>query len=249
MRKIALIPARSGSLRVKNKNIRELCGHPLMAYAIAGAQQSGCFDQVLVSTDSEQVAGIARHYGAYVPFLRPPELAGPTSPDIEWLKFTLNRLREEGQEFEIFAILRPTSPFRQAATIVRALELLLANPKADSIRAVQKCKEHPGKMWTMNEARDLIEPMLSQTHLDVPWHARQYQDCPEVFVQNSSLEIAHTRVVPQTNSREGAIIAPFLTDRFEGLSIDHEEDWALCELYTRTGQASLPEIRVSPYKG
>lgn len=109
---VALIPARAGSKRVADKNIRRLSGHPVMAYTISAAVQSGIFSDVIVSTDSEHYADIARHYGADVPFLRPQQLAGDVSPDIEWLAYTLDRLRDEGREYECFSILRPTSPFR-----------------------------------------------------------------------------------------------------------------------------------------
>src|SRR5215211_1324488 len=89
---IALIPARAGSKRVANKNVRELAAHPLLAYSIAAAFDSGVFGQVLVSTDSPEIAELARRYGASVPFLRPAELAGDKSPDIEWVQFTLREL-------------------------------------------------------------------------------------------------------------------------------------------------------------
>src|SRR5919202_315422 len=92
---VALIPARAGSERVPGKNIRPLAGHPLLAYAIATARHADIFDRVVVSTDSEEIADVARHYGADVPFLRPPELATSTSPDIEWIAYTLDRLPEQ----------------------------------------------------------------------------------------------------------------------------------------------------------
>ena len=94
---VALIPARAGSKRVPDKNIRPLAGHPLMAYTIEAALESGIFADVIVSTDSERYAEIARYYGAEVPFLRPPELAGDVSPDIEWIEYTLKRLRADGR--------------------------------------------------------------------------------------------------------------------------------------------------------
>ena len=93
---VAFIPARSGSKRVPGKNVRPLAGHPLIAYSIAAALDSGIFSAVVVSTDSEEIAEIARHYGADVPFLRPVEFAGDTSPDIEWLEHALTALREQG---------------------------------------------------------------------------------------------------------------------------------------------------------
>jgi N-acylneuraminate cytidylyltransferase len=91
---IALIPARSGSKRVADKNIRPLAGHPVIAYTIAAARRSGIFSSVVVSTDSEEYARIARQYGAEVPFLRPAEIAGDESPDIAWIEFTLKGLKE-----------------------------------------------------------------------------------------------------------------------------------------------------------
>src|SRR5215204_3297922 len=90
---IALIPARAGSKRVVGKNIRPLSGHPVIAYTVAAALQSEIFSAVLVSTDSVLYGDIARHYGAEVPFLRPSALAGDLSPDIEWVEYTLKRLR------------------------------------------------------------------------------------------------------------------------------------------------------------
>ena len=138
---VALIPARSGSERVKDKNIRPLAGHPLLAYAIATARQAGIFDRVVCSTDSTKIAEVAQRYGADIPFLRPSELATSTSPDIEWLKYTLEQL---GEHHDLFAIVRATNPFRGPDVLQRGLQQLLATPEADSIRAVELVKQHPG---------------------------------------------------------------------------------------------------------
>ena len=117
---VAFVPARQGSKRVPGKNVRPLNGHPMLAYTIAPAIESGVFDSVIVSTDSEEIAAIARHYGAEVPFLRPAGLASDTSPDIEWLEYTLGELRRLDRTWDCFSLLRPTSPFRTAGTIRRA---------------------------------------------------------------------------------------------------------------------------------
>ena len=114
---VALIPARSGSKRVSNKNIQILSGHPVIGYTICAALQSSIFGAVIVSTDSEQYAEVARTYGAEVPFLRPGAFSEDFSPDIEWVTHALNELRNEGREFDCFSILRPTSPFRLPETI------------------------------------------------------------------------------------------------------------------------------------
>jgi CMP-N,N'-diacetyllegionaminic acid synthase len=243
---VALIGARAGSERVPGKNVRRLAGHPLLAYAIETARQADVFDRIVVSTDSERIAQVARWYGAEVPFLRPEEYATATSPDIEWIAWTLPRLEEH---FDLFAIVRATNPFRGPDVIRRGLEQLLATPEADSIRAVELVKQHPGKMWVLDEVGRLMRPLLDQSHLDVAWHAGQYRALPAVYVQNSALEIAWTRVVAATGTREGRIQAPFLTEGYEGLNIDDEDDFARAEQLTASGHARLASVTREPYPG
>lgn len=240
---LALIPARSGSLRIKNKNVRYLFGHPLMAYTIAIAKSSGIFDRIIVSTNSEETRKMALYYGAEAPFLRPEEYATSTSPDIEWIKHAFSELKET---YDAFSILRPTSPFRTVEMIQRAGDQFLNAKGIDSLRAVELCSQHPGKMWEIKG--EIMESLLDQSHLEVPWHAGQYQALPKVYVQNSSLEMAWSRVVKDYNSREGKVLAPFLTDKNEGFSLDYEKEWDLCELMIKRGDAKLPEINMEPYK-
>ena len=241
---IAFVPARSGSERVPSKNVRVLAGHPLLAYAVETARQAGVFERIVCSTDSEEIAAVARHYGAEVPFLRPPEYATSTSPDIEWLGYTLEHL---SKHYDLFALVRATNPFRGPDVLVRGLEQLLATPEADSIRAVERVKQHPGKMWLLEEGERTMRPLLEQSHLDVAWHAGQYQALPAVYVQNSSLEIAWTRVVSETGTREGRVLAPFLTQGCEGFNVDDEEDWQRAETLVASGRASLPRVDRQPY--
>jgi CMP-N-acetylneuraminic acid synthetase len=229
---------------VPQKNIRPLAGHPLLAYAIETAFRSGCFERVIVSTDSEEIADVARWYGAEVPFLRPSEYATSTSPDIEWLTYTLGELDER---YELFALVRATNPFRGPDVVRRGLDQLLATPEADSIRAVERVKQHPGKMWLVAEDGRTMAPLLDQAQLDVAWHAGQYQALPEVYVQNSALEIAWTRVVCETGTREGTVLAPFLTEGLAGFNVDDEADWERAERLVASGDALLTEIGRSPW--
>jgi N-acylneuraminate cytidylyltransferase len=238
---VGLIPARSGSERVPDKNLRSLAGHPLLAYAVSTALQSGIFDRVVCSTDSGKIAEVAQRYGADVPFLRPAALATATSPDIEWITHALDQLDDR---YDLFAIVRATNPFRGPDVLRRGLEQLLATPEADSIRAVERVKQHPGKMWLLEGKT--MRPLLDQSLLDVAWHAGQYQALPEVYVQNSSLEIAWTRVVSQTGTREGKVVAPYLTQGYEGFNIDDEEDWDRARRLLDAGEASLPHLE-RPY--
>ena len=241
---VAFVPARSGSERVPHKNVRPLAGHPLLAYAVETALQSGCFERVVVSTDSEEIADVARWYGADVPFLRPAEYATSTSPDIEWLSYTLEQL--DGR-YDLFALVRATNPFRGPDAVRRGLEQLLATPEADSLRAVELVKQHPGKMWLISDDSRTMVPLLDQSNLDVAWHAGQYQALPEIHVQNSALEIAWTRVVSKTRTREGEVLAPFLTRGLEGFNVDDEEDWERAERLVASGEATLPEVGRPPY--
>ena len=239
---IALIPARAGSKRVVDKNIRDLAGHPMLAYSIAAAVQSGVFEKVVVSTDSARYADIARRYGAEVPFLRPAEIAGDKSADIEWVESTLRQLREAGHEFDCFSILRPTSPFRLPETIRRAWSEFLAEQGVDSLRAVEKCEQHPGKMWVVRGRR--MTPLLPLSPVELAWHSTQYAALPEVFVQNASLEIAWTRVVAETRSIAGHVVMPFLTHGTEGLDVNTESDWWRANYLLERGEAVLPAISI-----
>ena len=237
---IALIPARAGSRRVPDKNIRTLSGHPLIAYTIAVARQSDVFDDVIVSTNSGRIADIARHYGADVPFLRPNEFAGDLSPDIEWVFYTLNRLREKGLEYDCFSILRPTSPFRKPETIRRAWKLFLENKEADSLRAVEKCSQHPGKMWVIRGQR--MFPLLPFGPSEQPWHSSQYQSLPEIYVQNASLEITWTRVVFLDRTIAGSTLIPFVTEGYEGFDINLPYDWKVAEELVKNREVELPSL-------
>ena len=237
---VALIPARSGSKRIADKNIRPLNGHPLIAYSICAARASKLFTTVVVSTDSARYAEISRKYGAEVPFLRPQSLGDDLSADIDWVEHALTHLRNEGLNFDCFSILRPTSPFRQATTIQHAWRVFLEQENIDSLRAVEKCKEHPAKMWLIRHNRML--PLLPLGPEGQPWHSTPYQALPEIYVQNASLEIAWSRIVFNQRSISGTIIVPFFTEGLEGYDLNREQDWEWAEELIRTSRARLPEI-------
>jgi len=239
---IALVPARAGSKRLVGKNTRPLAGHPLLAYTIAAAIESGVFQTVVVSTESSETAGIARHYGAEVPFLRPAEFAADLSPDIDWVRHTLAALRGAGRSFDAFSILRPTSPFRGAGAIRRAWTQFKDEEGIDSIRAVERCKQHPGKMWVIEERR--MRPLLSGGPANPPWHSMAYQALAPVYIQNASLEMAWTRVPFEQGTISGATVAPFFTEGYEGVDLNDSRDWRYAEHLVANGDAALPVITV-----
>ena len=242
---VAFIPARVGSKRVPGKNVRELGGHPMIAYTIGPALESKIFDAVIVSTDSEEIAAIARHYGAEVPFLRPPALASDTSPDIEWLEHTIGELSAQGRNWDCFSLLRPTSPFRTVDTIRRAWATFTSQDGVDSLRAVELCTQHPGKMWVVRGQR--MSPLLPFGNGDQPWHSTPYQALPRVFVQNASLEIAWTRVVRERKTIAGDVLVPFLTEGYEGFDINDAFDWMVAERLLAEGKVTLPTVNTEPY--
>ncbi len=243
---IALIPARSGSKRLPNKNVRSLSGHPLFAYSIRAAIDSGVFDAVICATDDEVYADIARHYGAEVPMIRPAEISGDKSPDIQWVDWMLRSLEEEGRKFDAFSILRPTSPFRKAGTVKRAWDQFVSANGIDSLRAVEKCKQHPGKMWVVGDSQ--MMPLLPLSPNEQPWHSSQYSALPLIYVQNASLEIAWSRVVFESRSIAGHVLVPFFTTEEEGLDINEEFDWWKAEYLLQSGKVSLPEININTWE-
>ncbi len=242
---VAFIPARAGSKRVPDKNICSIAGHPLLAYSVCAAIDSGVFDVVICATDSELYADVARYYGAEVPFLRKSEISGDKSPDIEWVAWMLQELRAAGRVYDAFSILRPTSPFRLPETIQQAWRIFSEDPHADSLRAVEKCKQHPGKAWVVRNQRLL--PLLPYANGTTPWHSCQYADLPEVYVQNASLEMAWTRVALEQNSITGEAIIPFISQGHEGFDINGPEDLWMAEHLLSSGDGSLPNVSLQPY--
>jgi CMP-N,N'-diacetyllegionaminic acid synthase len=249
---VAFIPARQGSKRVPGKNVRMLDGHPMLAYTIAAALESGVFTDVIVSTDSPAIADIARHYGAEVPFLRPSVFAGDTSPDIDWLRHGIQELEDRDRRWEAFSLLRPTSPFRTAETIRRAWALFTSQTNIDSLRAVEKCTQHPGKMWVIRGER--MFPLLpfglqsSASQTEQPWHSTPYQALPVIYVQNASLEIAWSRVPLERRTIAGDIVVPFITDGYEGFDINDATDWMVAERLLQEGAVTLPHIATTAYE-
>jgi CMP-N-acetylneuraminic acid synthetase len=231
----------------------------MLAYTIAAALESGVFESVIVSTDSEEIAAVARHYGAEVPFLRPPAFAADTSPDIEWVEHALEELGSRGRTWDCFSLLRPTSPFRTGDTISRAWTVFTAQQGVDSLRAVEKCAQHPGKMWVVRGERmfPLLPFGFAATTLnggeggrpEQPWHSTPYQALPPVYVQNASLEIAWTRVVRERRTIAGDVLVPFLTEGHEGFDINDAYDWMVAERLLSEGAVRLPPVAQPPYGG
>jgi len=238
-----LIPARLGSLRVPGKNIRRLNDHPLLAYSIQSARDSGIFSKVVVATDSQEFAEIAEYYGSDSVFMRDPRNCTATSLDFEWL----NECYLAGSiPCEYFAILRPTSPFR-SARLIQDVATRFKQLKTDSIRTVAKVTEHPGKMWRIPETDKPMVPFLVQTVNQIATHAMQFQSLDSLYVQTSVLEIAKTEVLEKFGNREGHAISPYVTDGFDSIAIDTELDWKLVKILSAEEPNLLPIITRTPF--
>ena len=216
---VALIPARHGSKRCPGKNTRRLAGKPLLCHTLELAIACPLFSAIVVSTDDVEAYAYANAAGVEV-HQRKPAHATDTACDYLWVQDVMQRRDEE-----MFCILRPTSPFRTVSTIRRAYARLLGS-EADSVRAVEPVRQHPGKMWLEVPGSRYLMPVITATHPDgTPWHSSPTQSLPTYYVQNASLEMAWTRVLAQTQTISGYRIAPFLTDAREGFDINTDADF------------------------
>ncbi len=230
---IALIPARQGSERIKNKNIIRIFNLPLLAHTIIAAKKSKIFDKIILSTDSKKYAKIGSKFGAETPFLRPKIFSKSISPDFEWVNFTLNKLKKKGENFTHFFILRPTNPFRSHKTILRAWKKFKSVRNVDSLRAVETCKQHPGKMWT--QSGEQIYPLMYmyKKKKGQPYFNMQFKSLPKVLVQNGGLEISKVSVLKHNKTITGKKIIPFFTSKKEGLDINYPVDIILANYYKK----------------
>jgi len=236
---IALIPARGGSKRIQNKNIRLLGGHPLIAHSINAARDTGIYDRILVSTDNFEIAQVAKQYGAEIPSMRPSEYATDTSPDIDWISYSVHEW-EIAQESTL-TILRPTSPLRKAATIKSAVEALTSSSWADSLRAMQLVSEHPGKMWRVNANNEAI-PYLQQQDRSVPTHSSPTNTLERVWVQNASLEVVKVQTIINKGSLAGDRILKFEMPGLEGFDLNTLSDWNYLEFLIQSDRSLISPI-------
>lgn len=228
MKILAFIPARAGSKRIPNKNIKLLHGKPLIAYTIEAAKKSRHINRIVVSTNSEEIAAVARNYGADVPFFRPDEISGVDSTEMEFFEHALNWFIEnENYEPDLIVLLYPTSPFRKAESIDMAIEDMLRHPEADSLRSVKKCSEHPYKMWVVENG--YLKPFVKNTEKR-DMHTLSYHLLPEVYIQNASIYITKPSTIKNKRSPTGDIIVPFIMDEIESVDINTPVDFIFAEM-------------------
>lgn len=216
---LALIPARSGSKGVPDKNIRQLCGKPLMAYAIEAALATGVMDAVVVSTDSERYAEVARQHGAQVPFLRPAELSGDTSLASAYIVHAIETLRSTGRVYDYFALLQPTTPLRTAAHIMQGVRMA-ADEGLDSVVAFSEAECPIALLHPLPEDKNLGALIVPEANRQE--HAPRYRI-------NGMLYIARCDEYLRTRSFYGPNAKALVIGREYAVDIDNESDFALAE--------------------
>lgn len=237
---LALIPARGGSKSVPRKNIGLFAGHPLVAYSIAAGLQASSVSRVIVSTDDEEIASVARRYGAETPFLRPEALAQDDTLDLPVFQHALRWLEQhEGYRAEVVVQLRPTSPLRPRDLVDRAIALLKEHPQADSVRGVVPSNQNPYKMWRLVDEGGMV-PLL-KADLHEPYNMPR-QKLPMTYWQTGHIDAIRSATIMNQGSLSGQVIWPLLIDPRYTVDIDHPRDWARAEWILASGEldAVLP---------
>ena len=232
---LAIIPARGGSKGIPRKNIRNFSGYPLIAWSIAAAKKSQSVTRVIVSTDDEEIAAVAREWGAETPFLRPAEFAQDKTTDLpvfvhalEWLK------QHENYRPDVVIQLRPTSPIRPSTCVDQAVEILLRNADANSVRGVVPAGQNPHKMWRLNpNPENPMRNLLDVPGIEEPYNAPR-QILPDVYWQTGHIDAIRPDVI-LAGSMSGKNIYPLLIDPKYTVDLDNLNDWVRAEWLVKYG--------------
>ncbi|MBN8654773.1 MAG: acylneuraminate cytidylyltransferase [Anaerolineae bacterium] len=222
---LALIPARGGSKGIPRKNIRSFAGYPLIAWSIAAAKKSELVTRVIVSTDDEEIAAVARQWGAETPFLRPAELAQDKTTDLPVFMHALKWLEDvEGYRADIVVQLRPTSPIRPQTMVDDAIRILLNHKDADCVRGVVPAGQNPFKMWRFNGEEKPLGQLLEVPGIHEPYNAPR-QILPPVYWQTGHIDAIRTSTIVDKESLTGNTIYPLVIDPKYTVDIDTPADW------------------------
>lgn len=231
----AIIPARAGSKGVKNKNIRTLLGYPMIAYAIAASKMAMGVDRIIVSTDSEDYAKIARYYGAETPFLRPAEIAGDNSTDIEFMEHAINWLYEnEGKVPEYFLHMRPTYPMREIKIVEEAIVRMKADVSATSLRSAHLASNTPYKWFNMRED-GYYKSIRDDLTLDEANNPRQAFE--DVYIPDGYVDVLRTSFIVNNDLMHGDRMIGYVVPG--GVDVDALKDIEYLEYFM---DRHVPEV-------
>jgi CMP-N,N'-diacetyllegionaminic acid synthase len=222
---VALIPARSGSKGVPNKNIRLLGGHPLLEWSIAACLKTSLIDRVIISTDSEEYANLARNFGAEAPFLRPSEISGDHAIDYDFIMHALDWLAAEQEEPDFIVHIRPTTPLRDPRLIDEAIRTFIVSSHATALRSVQEMSESAYKTFELAPGGQLKRLGSESTALDVANNARQ--QFPTTYQANGYVDVLASKFIRKSGLIHGDHVMPFTTPAVT--EVDTESDFAHLE--------------------
>jgi len=236
---LAIIPARGGSKSLPRKNIKQLHGIPLIAYSIAAGLQAKHISRVIVSTDDAEIAEVARTWGAEVPFIRPGKLAQGDTPDFGVFQHALKWLAEqENYVPDVIVQLRPTSPFRPPECVDQAVDLLLDDRIADSVRTIVPSGQNPYKMWRIAE-KGYISPLLKAPAGIVEPYNTPRQQLPPTYWQTGHVDVARYPTIMKKDSMSGDRILPLILDPRYAIDLDTESDWSRAEWVMDSLESSI----------
>ncbi|MBE5894462.1 MAG: acylneuraminate cytidylyltransferase family protein [Lachnospiraceae bacterium] len=241
---VAIIPARSGSKGVKNKNIRCLNGYPMIAYSIAAAKRCETIERIIVSTDSEEYAKIARSYGAETPFLRPAEISTDTSTDIEFMEHVINWLYEnEGGVPEYFVHVRPTYPLREKEVMEEAIAQMKGDATATSLRSGHLASNTPYK-WFHRSEEGYFSCIPKGLTLDEANNPRQA--FPDVYIPDGYVDVLRTEFIVKSGLLHGDKMIGYIVPG--GIDIDALKDLEYLEYYQERKGSSIYEYLKANYE-
>ena len=219
---VAIITARGGSKRIPHKNIKEFCGQPIICYSIQAALESGAFDEVMVSTDDEEIARIARKAGAKIPFMRSAEAANDYASTDEVIQEVLLSYQQEGMEFESFCCIYPTAPFVTASKLQEAMAMLA---EADSVMPVVPFSYPPqrGVVITNGRIERKYPEFLNARSQDLE---KMYHDCGQFYACRAAAFLA-------AGTTDVDNLVPIIMPEMEVQDIDTLEDWEIAEMKYR----------------
>lgn len=216
---IAIVPARSGSKGLPRKNVYPLAGRPLIAWTLEAAKKSKYIDRLIVSTDDSEIMEAAKAHGVEVPFRRPPELSGDSTPGIEAI---LHALSAVGQGYDYVVLLQPTSPLRLAEDIDACIELCYESG-APSVVSITEADKNPYWMYRMTEERRL-EPLFPEES-----RIANRQELPKAYHENGAVYVAECEWLNRTRSLETEETLGYIMPRERSIDIDIKMDILVAE--------------------
>lgn len=211
---LAIIPARGGSKGLPGKNIKNLCGKPLIAWSIEHAQKSKYVDDIFISTDSREIADVAEKYDAPCPELRPAELARDTAPSSEFIIYTLDKMKKEGKSFDYFILLEPTSPLRDVEDVDKSIEMLIDHPESEScVGVAMSGTVHPAFMVVMGKDGHLKA-------LEPDKQTLRRQDLPDVFFFEGSVYLSNVDAYLKKKTFYHDKTLPYIVPEWKSYEVD-----------------------------